>query len=444
MDFEGVRQLPYSLEAEQSVLGAILIDPECVQDISVHLRAEHFYVSAHRQIFEIMQTMLENSRTIDIVTLLDELKTKGVYDERTGREYLLQLAEFVPSTANIDGYVHIMIEKFYLRSLIEASRDISQMCYEQNSDVRTIMDSAEQKIYNIMQNRSVSGFEEIKELIIRTYDMIEKMSGDDRLEYMGVPTGFIDVDELLIGLAKSNLLILAARPGVGKTSFALNIGENVAKRTGKAVAIFSLEMSKEELVSRMLSSEAEIDSRKLRTGELDDNDWVKLAEASAGLSKSHILVDDTSGITVAEMKTKLRRVKDLGLVIIDYLQLMQGTGRSDNRVQIVADISRNLKIMAKDLNVPILVLSQLARGPEQRDDHRPRLSDLRESGSIEQDADAVLFLYRDELYNPDTEDRNVAECIIAKNRHGSTGKARLLWQGMFTKFGNLDAYHDEY
>lgn len=444
MDFQGVRQLPYSLEAEQSVLGAILIDPECVQDIAVRLRAEHFYISAHRQIYEIMQLMLENSRTIDIVTLLDELKIRGVYDEKTGREYLLQLAEFVPSTANVDRYVQIMVEKYYLRSLIEASRDISEMCYEQDGDVRSIMDSAEQKIYNIMQNRSVSGFEEIKELIIRTYDMIEKMSGDDRFEYMGEPTGFIDVDELLIGMSKSNLIILAARPGVGKTSFALNIGENVAKRTDKAVAIFSLEMSKEELVSRMLSSEAEIDSRKLRTGELDDNDWIKLAEASASLSGSHILVDDTSGVTVTEMKTKLRRVKNLGLVIVDYLQLMQGTGRNENRVQVVADISRGLKIMAKDLNVPVIVLSQLARGPEQRDDHRPRLSDLRESGSIEQDADAVLFLYRDELYNPDTEDRNIAECIIAKNRHGSTGKARLLWQGQYTKFGNLDAYHDEY
>lgn len=439
MEMDELRQMPYSLEAEQAVLGSVLINPECFKDVAVILKTRHFYISQHKEIYEIMLHMFESGMTIDIVTLLDELKVRGVYDEAGGKSYLLQLAEMVPSTANVGSYAKIVEEKANLRQMIEAAQDIVQSCYEQGDDIRTIMDRAEQRIYDIMGDRANTGFESIKTLILGIYDRLQKLASDDREEYLGTKTYFRDVDRMLVGMNNSDLILIAARPGVGKTSFVLNIAENVAEHKQKEIVVFSLEMSKEQIVSRMLASEAELDSVKLRTGELTAEDWVKLAEAAGRLSKYQIMIDDTASITVTEMKAKLRRLKNLGLVVIDYIQLMtSGSRRSEGRTQEISEISRSLKIMARELNVPILALSQLSRGPESRQDHRPMLSDLRESGAIEQDADMVMFLYRDELYNPDTERKNIAECIIAKNRHGSTGVAELYWRGLFTRFYSLE------
>ena len=310
-------------------------------------------------------------------------------------------------------------------------------------DARQLLDAAEQRIFEIRQGKDATGLQRIDEIIVDAYDHLQKLSGDNREEYSGIPSGFKGLDNLLTGLNKSDLILLAARPAMGKTSFALNIATNVALRSKKAVAIFSLEMTKEQLVLRMLSSEASIPSNSLRTGQLKPDDWVKLAASADVLSKSRIYVDDTSGINVAEMKAKLRRIEDLGLVVIDYLQLMSSGRRVDNRVQEVSEITRSLKIMAKDLDVPVITLSQLSRGPDARADHRPILSDLRESGSIEQDADIVLFLYRDAYYNRDSDEHNIAECIVSKNRHGETDSVKLTWDGQFTRFGNPEFYRDE-
>lgn len=435
-------KLPYSLEAEQSVLGSILIDPQCLYQVLERVKPQYFYLPQHREIFTAMVSMFSQSSAIDIVTLLEELKSKGVYDEAGGKAYLLQLAEIVPSVANVDAYAKIVQEKYYLRSLINASKEIIAAASEEADDVRAIMDAAEQKIYDIRQDKSADGLKHIKEVILETYDRLHKISSEEKSKYLGLPTGFSELDRLTTGLNRSDLILLAARPAMGKSAFALNIAQNVAKNGGK-VAFFSLEMTREQNVTRMLSTEGMIENTSLRTGELVDDDWVRLAQAADTLSKCEMYFDDTSGITVPEIKAKCRRIKGLDLVVIDYLQLMSSGRRIENRVQEVSEITRSLKIMAKDLNVPVLTLSQLSRGTESRTSHKPMLSDLRESGSIEQDADIVLFLYREDYYEQSEENHNKATCIIGKNRHGATGEIPLHWDGAHTKFTSVERYRDE-
>lgn len=435
-------KLPYSIEAEQSVLGSILIDPQCIYRVLEKLKPQYFYLPQHREIFSTMVNMFSESDSIDVVTLLDELKTAGVYDEAGGKAYLLQLAEIVPSVANVEAYAKIVQEKYYLRSLITASKEIIAAASDESDEVRVIMDAAEQKIYDIRQDKSAAGLKPIKDVILETYEHLRKISGDDKEKYLGMPTGFSELDHYITGLNKSDLILLAARPAMGKSAFALNIAQHVALHGG-TVAFFSLEMTREQNVVRMLATEALVENTGLRTGELSDDDWVKLAQAASDLSKCKMYFDDTSGITVPEIKAKCRRVKGLSLIVIDYLQLMSSGRRIDNRVQEVSEMTRALKIMAKDLNVPVLTLSQLSRGTEARTGHKPMLSDLRESGSIEQDADIVLFLYREDYYEQSEENHNKATCIVAKNRHGATGEIPLHWDGPHTKFTSAERYRDE-
>lgn len=435
-------KLPYSIEAEQSVLGSILIDPQCIYKVLDKLKPQYFYLPQHREIFSTMVNMFSQSDSIDVVTLLDELKTAGVYDEAGGKAYMLQLAEIVPSIANVEAYAKIVQEKYYLRSLINASKEIITVASDETDEVRTIMDAAEQKIYDIRQDKSATGLKPIKDVLLETYEHLRQISGSDRNEYLGTPTGFSELDKYITGLNKSDLILLAARPAMGKSAFALNIAQYVATHNG-TVAFFSLEMTREQNVDRMLATEAMIENTALRTGELSDEDWTKLAEAAGLLSTCKMYFDDTSGITVPEIKAKCRRIKDLDLIVIDYLQLMSSGRRIDNRVQEVSEMTRALKIMAKDLNVPVLTLSQLSRGTEARTGHKPMLSDLRESGSIEQDADIVLFLYREDYYEQSEENHNQATCIVAKNRHGATGDIPLHWDGPHTKFSSAEIYRNE-
>ncbi|MBS5659666.1 MAG: replicative DNA helicase [Clostridiales bacterium] len=438
------QQMPYNLEAEQSVLGAILIDPSNLSRVMGELTPDCFYRSQHREIFSIMFRMFSSGGVLDNITIFDEVINEHIFDSpETAKQYMVQLMEIVPSTANIEVYAKIVREKYYLRALIDASKEIISNATEGSGTANQLLDMAEQRIYDIRQGRSAEGLVRIDEVIIQSYDTLQKLSGEDKADYLGIPTGFDRLDTVITGLNKSDLLIIAARPAMGKTSFALNIASHVGKKSGKEVAIFSLEMSNDQLVSRLLSAEGQISSYNLRTGELTPDEWVRLASAAEILSRAEIYLSDTPNISVAEMKAKLRRQKNLGLVVIDYLQLMS-TGRKDgNRVQEISEITRNLKIMAKELNVPVVTLSQLGRGPDSRTDHRPLLSDLRESGSIEQDADVVMFLYRDEYYNKETEDHNIAECIVAKNRHGEADTVKLAWDGQFTRFSNLELYRDE-
>ena len=438
---ENLRQMPFSLEAEQSVLGAIILDPDKIREVANVIHADDFYLEQHRKIYEAMRELFLANNTIDIVTLIDELTKSGTYDDAGGKNYVAILAQSVPSLANLPDYLRIIKDKALLRRLIEASGEISRLAFLGEGDTADILDRSEQLIFNIAEKNETKGFSHIKDVIMSNYKHLDELvkNGEGAL---GTPTYFTGIDKLLIGMGKSDLVLVGARPGMGKTSFCLNIASQVALKTKKKVAIFSLEMSCEQLVSRMLSSEALIESGKMRKGDLTEDDWVKLARASSVLSQTDILIDDTAGITVTGMKAKLRRVENLGLVVIDYLQLMQSDRRNDNRVQEVAEISRALKLMAKDLQVPIVTCAQLSRGPESRTDKTPMLSDLRDSGAIEQDADIVMFLYRDDYYKNDPEKQNIAECIIAKNRHGSVGKVTLGWFGQYTKFTNLDTSHE--
>lgn len=433
--------LPYSLEAEQSVLGAVLLDPEALVTALDFLKPQHFYLSQHREIFAAMVRMFSASASIDVVTLLDDLKQNGVYDDAGGKAYLLQLAQMVPSVKNVAAYARIVLDKYYLRSLINASREIIGSATEESDDAATILDAAEQKIFDIRQDKAAEGLRPIKEVILETFERLHQITGEEKDKNKAVMTGFADLDRLMTGLNKTDLIVLAARPAMGKTSFALNIAHNVALR-GHKVAVFSLEMSAEQLASRVLSDESNINSRSLRTGELTPDDWVKFAQAADTLSHCELYIDDTPGITTAEMKARCRREKNLELVIIDYLQLMSAGQRVENRVQEISQITRNLKIMAKDLNVPVIVLSQLSRSVEQRSEHRPQLSDLRESGSIEQDADIVLFLSR-EGNGQSEENLNQVTCIVAKNRHGSTDDVPLYWDGEHTRFSSMERYRNE-
>ncbi|MPM53524.1 Replicative DNA helicase [bioreactor metagenome] len=441
MNESALRRMPFSGEAEMSVLGALLLDSARLNELVTVLKTDDFYIEDNGAIYDTLLYMYNLGKSIDLITVIDELKARGLYEKVGGKEYLAKLLDLVPTSANILSYAKIVEEKSNLRKLITASDEIVDLCVNQTDDVSNILDLSEQKIFSILQGRNLRSFSTIREVATRTYDDLQKLSEGGASNT--VATGFRDVDRLLSGINRTDLVILAARPGMGKTSFALNIAQNVARNTKKAVAIFSLEMSNEQLVARMLSSEAQIDNIKMRTGELSNDDWVKLGRAAYLLSTCEIYLDDSPGISVLEMKSKCRRLSNLGFVVIDYLQLMQSQRRTENRVQEISEISRSLKIMAKELNVPVLCLSQLSRGPDSRADKRPVLSDLRESGAIEQDADSVLFLYNDEKYNPDTEMRNMAECIVSKNRHGAVGKCDLAWTAQHTRFYTLDKTRKE-
>lgn len=437
------RKLPYSAEAEQSVLGCILIAPEKFSDIAGIVSSEDFYLQEHQQIFRAMQQLFLESRDIDLVTLIDEMVKQGISgSQEEAKNYIRLIAENTPAASNIKDYAKIVHDKSVLRRLINAAEAIAEAAYTEQGAASDLLDWAEQQIFDIAQKNETRDFVHIKDALVSVYDQLHLLATDKEAT-QGVPTGFSELDNVLVGMGKSDLVLIGARPGMGKTSFALNIAVNVAKRIKKTVAVFSLEMSVQQLVLRMLSSEGLVDSHTLRTGELQAEDWNKLAAASAGLSECDILLDDTTGIKVTGMKAKLRRIKNLGLVIIDYLQLMQGEHHTENRVVEIGDISRSLKIMAKELNVPVIVCAQLSRGPESRTDKRPMLSDLRDSGAIEQDADTVMFLYRDEYYAKDPEKANTAECIIAKNRHGETKTVEIGWDGQYTRFFTRERFLPE-
>ena len=433
------RELPHSIEAEQSVLGAIISDPTVLSDVIELIKPEYFYNEQHKALYSIMLQMNSMSLPVDIVTVLNEAEKQHIFESSAeGRRYLAEIGNLLPSTANIESYCRIVADKYFLRSLSYVARTILEEVQSGEQNAQLLLDSAEQKIYDIRQGRDVRGLVPLSEAIAEAYDRLGKISGPDKEKYVGARTGFTLLDSITSGLNKSDLIIIAARPGMGKTSFAMNIATNVARRAEKEVVTFNLEMSKEQLATRILSTEALVESNTLRNGRISGDDWVKLATSAGYLSSLPLYIDDTASMTVQQMKAKLRRTKNLGLVIIDYLQLMESTSRSDNRVTVISEITRQLKVMAKELNVPVILLSQLSRAVESRTDKRPMLSDLRESGSIEQDADIVLFLYRDAYYNKESQNQNISECIVAKNRHGETGTVKLIWDGQFTRFSNPD------
>ena len=449
MDELLTRQLPHSVEAEQAVIGSMLIDDRCVADVVERLKPDDFYMRQNREIYEVLYAMFSRFETIDPVMVLDRMKQAGVYDENTSVSYIHQLMDITPTAANVLEYADIVKDKALLRRVGETAGELTEMVRSESGTAQQIMEVAEQRIYAIRQGRSSNGMEHISGVMASVWETIKERQAQGG-EFPGLSTGLIDLDRRISGLNNSDLLILAARPGMGKTSLALNIGLEVGKHSGKNVAIFSLEMSREQLGLRLLSTECLIDNKKLMTGRLTTEDeWTRAAMAVAALSQAKIYLDDDSTLSVADMNAKCRRVKDLGLVIIDYLQLMTSAGgttrASDNRQQIVSDISRSLKLMAKELNVPVICLSQLSRANESRaaGQRRPMLSDLRESGSIEQDADIVMFIYRESYYEDDTENPNIAECIVAKNRHGETGTVMLEWRPEFTTFRNLAYNYDE-
>ena len=439
------RQPPHSLEAEQAVLGSILIDSRCVTEVIGLLKPEDFYLQQNREIYETIYTMFNYSQAIDPVTVLNKMKELGVHRDDS-RDYVLQLMQITPTAANVVRYAGIVRDMAMLRGLAQAAVDISETVHAQVGTPAEMLESAEKKIYALRKGERGDSLEHIGTILYKVFDRLEELSRSDSL-IPGLSTGLRDLDMKINGLNKSDLLLIAARPAMGKTSFALNIGLNVAQKYNKTVAFFSLEMSREQLAMRLLSGESFVDSQKMQTGKLSEEEWERLCNASVALSQTDIRCDDNPSITVAEMNAKLRRVEDLGLVIIDYLQLMTGSGygkgSGENRVQVVGEISRSLKIMAKELNVPVICLSQLSRAVESRTDKRPIMSDLRESGAIEQDADAILFLYRDDYYNPNSEEKNVAECIVSKNRHGETGTVKLQWLPQFTTFADREWKHAE-
>ena len=438
------RQPPQSLEAEQALLGSILIDSRCVADVIGLVRPEDFLLPQNQEIFEAVYSMFNFSQTIDPVTVLEKLRELGYYHDKS-RDYILQLMEITPTAANAVRYAGIVRDKAMLRGLSKAADEINETVYSQVGTPAEMLESAEKKIYALRKGERGDSLEHIGTVLHKVFDRLTELSQSDSA-IPGLSCGLRDLDAKINGLNKSDLLLVAARPAMGKSAFALNIGVNVAKKHKKTVAIFNLEMSREQLAMRLLASEAFIDMQKLATGKLSEEEWGKLCMASAALSQTDIRIDDNPSVTVADINAKCRRLDNLGLVVIDYLQLMQGSGygkNSENRVTVVGEISRSLKIMAKELNVPVVCLSQLSRAVEGRTDKRPILSDLRESGAIEQDADSVMFLYRDDYYNPDTEDKNIAECIVSKNRHGETGTVKLQWFGPYQTFTDREWKHAE-
>ena len=438
--------MPHSVEAEQAVLGAMLIDARCIPQVIEQLTGEDFYLRTNREIYETIYGMFNFSVTVDPVTVLEHMRQNGVYEETTSRSYILQLMEVTPTAANVEEYVRIVRDKSLLRRIAETAGDLTALVQEGTDTAQDVLEIAEQRIYAIRQGRNAQGLEHISKVLLNVFDWLNELAANGS-SVPGLSTGFSELDAALTGLNPSELILLAARPGMGKTSMALNVLLHAGKFSGKTVVFFSLEMSREQLAMRLIASESFVDNKKLMTGQLTESDWDKVALAASALNHTSILIDDNPTLSVADMNAKCRRVENLGLVVIDYLQLMQAAGgrsySGENRQQVVADISRALKIMSKELNVPVLCLSQLSRANESRSDKRPMLSDLRESGAIEQDADVVMFLYREDYYNKDTDKRNLAECIIAKNRRGETRTVELQWLPEFTSFSTLERRYDD-
>lgn len=445
MSEEFSRNAPFSREAEQSVLGAILIKPECINDILGIINKDDFFLRAHQEIYSALQGMFLKNREIDLVTLIDEVVKSGdasdkkhqnvlIGNAEEASRYIALISESVPTAANVVEYAKIVRDKSILRSLITECESIIEDAYSEKEDTQRLLEAAEKRIFSIAEKRENKSFVHIKDALMLSFNRLRDLE-TNRDEVLGMQTGFSGIDNVLVGMSKGDFVLVGARPGMGKTAFTMNLAVNAAMRTKKAVCIFSLEMSTEQLTTRLLSSEALVDSHKLRSGTLDEEDWEKLGHASARLAGCNILIDDTPGVTVTAMKAKLRRTENLGLVIIDYLGLMQSERRIDNKVQEIAEISRNLKLMAKELGIPVVTCAQLSRASEKRTDNRPVLSDLRDSGAIEQDADVVMFIYRPGEYDKnDPEKKTKAEIIIAKNRHGSQGTVEMGWLGQYTKF----------
>lgn len=437
---------PHDIEAEQAILGSMLLDKDAVISALEKLKDEDFYREDNKEIFSAIYSLYSKSLPIDVVTVKSELVEMGSFERVGGFEYLAALPEKVPTTSNVERYIKIVEEKSMLRRLIQASNDLIALGYDETEDVDDILDTAEKKIFDLAQKKGTKSYFSMKDILATSLAELEKLY-NQKGSVTGLTTGFIDLDLMTAGLHESDLIIVAARPAMGKSAFAINLATNAAMKANKPAVIFNLEMSKEQVANRILCSEALVDSNKVRTGKLDDEDWMKIATATSRLSEAPIYIEDTPGITVMEIRAKCRKLKieqDIGLVVIDYLQLVQGSNKKNSsREQEISEISRSLKILAKELQVPVIALSQLSRSAEKRDDKRPMLSDLRESGAIEQDADIVFFLYRDDYYNPDSEEKNVAEVIIAKHRGGSTGTVKLSWLPSYTKFGNLDKFHGE-
>ena len=437
---------PHDVEAEQAVIGSMLTDNEAVTSSIEVLKESDFYREDNKIIFSAMLNLYNRSEPIDLITVKSELEAMGKIDQVGGIEYLAELPEKVPTTANASKYINIVHEKSILRNLIKTANEIIELGYDPTENVEDIMDGAEKKIFNLIQDRDQKGYTHIKDILVESFTKLEELY-NRKQNITGLPTGFVDLDNRTAGLHGSEFILIAARPAMGKSAFVLNIATNVALRANVPVAIFSLEMSKDQMVNRILCSEAMVDSNKLRTGKLEEDDWAKLAGTIGPLSDAGIYIDDTPGISIMEIRARCRKMKlekNIGLVIIDYLQLVQASNkRNGSREQDIAEISRSLKILAKELNIPVIALSQLSRAVEQRPDHRPMLSDLRESGAIEQDADIVMFLYRDDYYHEDSDKKNIAEVIIAKQRSGSTGTVDLGWLGSYTKFVNLERRFDD-
>ena len=443
--------LPYNMEAEQSVLGSILLNPKCIEDVIIHIRSEAFYIPRHREIFAVMENMfLSTKSAIDPVTIADALAKSGTNDISEVKTYLYELSQVVPSTANVEKYAQIVKEQFYLRQLITVSQDIIDKASSGSADAATLLDSAEQQIYDIRQGKVSGGPEKLSVVIDNVYAKFKELTGENKEKFKGIPTGFGLLDKYTTGLNKSDFILIGARPAMGKTSFALNLATNVTIGAGKKCVFFSLEMTKEQLAERLLASQAGVSSQKFRTGEMTDDEWIRIGNVAGQLSNVELYLDDTSSITVPEIKSRVRRLKDVDVIMIDYLGLITSASRKENRVQEVSDITRNLKMMAKDLNIPVICCAQLSRGTEGRGkSHRPQLSDLRESGSIEQDADIVMFLYREDYYRGEVDadkqdeiDDSLTELIVAKNRHGQTGTIELSFDKEFTRFRSIDNVRD--
>ncbi len=436
---------PHDIEAEQAIIGSMLTDKDAVIAAVEVLQEQDFYREDNKIIYSAILNLYNRAEPIDIITLKSELKSMGKFEAVGGLEYIVQLPDKVPTTSNVEQYIKIVEEKSMLRALIKTADELITLGYDPTQEVEQVIDTAEKKIFQVMQKKNQKGYSSIKDILVDTFTQLEKLY-NQKESITGVPTGFVDLDYRTSGLHNSDLILVAARPAMGKSAFALNIATNAAVRAKVPVAIFSLEMSKEQMTNRILCSEAMVDSAKVRTGKIDDDEWAKLAATSGELSEAGIYIDDTPGISIMEIRAKCRKMKlekNIGLVVIDYLQLVQGSNKKGgSREQEIAEISRSLKILAKEIDVPVIALSQLSRAPEQRIDHRPMLSDLRESGSIEQDADIVMFLYRDDYYNEDTEKKNIAEVIIAKHRSGATGTVELLWLANYTKFANIERYRE--
>ncbi|MCM8711397.1 replicative DNA helicase [Clostridium sp. SYSU_GA19001] len=444
MDTTPLRSLPHNIEAEQWVLGSMLKEKTSIAQAVEVLKSEDFYRDAHKILFNTMLDLFQKDTPVDMVTLANELASSQKLEAVGGVTYISEIYSTAISTANVSSYIRIVSEKAMLRKLIRASTEIIEDSYNKQDNVEGVLDSAEQKIFNIADKRNTADFEPMSVVLERGFLEIERLF-NNKGQITGVPSGFPDLDAKTSGFQKGDMVLIAARPSMGKTTFALNLAQHAALRAGKSIAIFSLEMSKEQLAYKLLCAEANVDMLKLRTGNLDDKDWENIAKASGPLAAAKIFIDDTAGVSVMEMRSKCRRLKlehGIDMILIDYLQLMSGSN-SESRQQEVSEISRSIKALAKEMQCPVIALSQLSRAPEQRADHRPMLSDLRESGSIEQDADLVMFLYRDEYYNKETEEKNVAECIIAKQRNGPTGTVKLAWLGQYSKFGSLDTVHRE-